>query len=100
MVVIRLPTAALTGTEQERMATPSTCTVQEPHWATPQPYLVPVRPMFSRIAQSRGVSGSTSMLCDWPLIVSEIIESLPRSEEHTSELQSRFDLVCRLLLEK
>src|SRR5437868_12713038 len=29
--------------------------------------------------------------------------SLPnffRSEEHTSELQSRFDLVCRLLLEK
>src|SRR5207249_9378922 len=26
--------------------------------------------------------------------------SLTRSEEHTSELQSRFDLVCRLLLEK
>src|SRR5699024_11438507 len=28
-------------------------------------------------------------------------ETLPegRSEEHTSELQSRFDLVCRLLLE-
>src|SRR5690349_22828512 len=25
---------------------------------------------------------------------------LPRSEEHTSELQSRRDLVCRLLLEK
>src|SRR5207249_12222654 len=25
---------------------------------------------------------------------------LHRSEEHTSELQSRFDLVCRLLLEK
>src|SRR5699024_12239858 len=24
----------------------------------------------------------------------------PRSEEHTSELQSRFDLVCRLLLER
>src|SRR6478672_12168798 len=24
----------------------------------------------------------------------------PRSEEHTSELQSRSDLVCRLLLEK
>src|SRR5699024_11544089 len=24
----------------------------------------------------------------------------PRSEEHTSELQSRFDIVCRLLLEK
>src|SRR5204862_6439517 len=26
--------------------------------------------------------------------------SMPRSEEHTSELQSRRDLVCRLLLEK
>src|SRR5699024_12798599 len=27
-------------------------------------------------------------------------KNLLRSEEHTSELQSRFDLVCRLLLEK
>src|SRR5207249_10746167 len=27
-------------------------------------------------------------------------EPPPRSEEHASELQSRFDLVCRLLLEK
>src|SRR5437868_15088005 len=27
-------------------------------------------------------------------------KSARRSEEHTSELQSRFDLVCRLLLEK
>src|SRR5699024_11759434 len=27
-------------------------------------------------------------------------EQVFRSEEHTSELQSRFDLVCRLLLEK
>src|SRR5207249_6154996 len=29
-----------------------------------------------------------------------IDQDAPRSEEHTSELQSRFDLVCRLLLEK
>src|SRR5438309_3306395 len=28
------------------------------------------------------------------------IVELPRSEEHTSELQSQFHLVCRLLLEK
>src|SRR5699024_11496733 len=27
-------------------------------------------------------------------------KEITRSEEHTSELQSRFDLVCRLLLEK
>src|SRR5207249_6673575 len=30
----------------------------------------------------------------------DIPEPPKRSEEHTSELQSRFDLVCRLLLEK
>src|SRR5690606_40774839 len=29
-----------------------------------------------------------------------LVGSLPRSEEHTSELQSRENLVCRLLLEK
>src|SRR5699024_12149062 len=29
-----------------------------------------------------------------------VICEYKRSEEHTSELQSRFDLVCRLLLEK
>src|SRR5206468_13110692 len=28
------------------------------------------------------------------------VQALGRSEEHTSELQSRSDLVCRLLLEK
>src|SRR5699024_11999043 len=32
--------------------------------------------------------------------VSTTIGCFSRSEEHTSELQSRFDLVCRLLLEK
>src|SRR5690606_39987166 len=30
----------------------------------------------------------------------EEVPALPRSEEHTSELQSRENLVCRLLLEK
>src|SRR5699024_6959444 len=30
----------------------------------------------------------------------EGVDGAARSEEHTSELQSRFDLVCRLLLEK
>src|SRR5699024_11557095 len=33
-------------------------------------------------------------------IESDYSDTLKRSEEHTSELQSRFDLVCRLLLEK
>src|SRR6266513_5898586 len=39
-------------------------------------------------------SGTRPWLNNWRRAVS------PRSEEHTSELQSRFDLVCRLLLEK
>src|SRR5207249_7119853 len=30
----------------------------------------------------------------------KLLADRARSEEHTSELQSRFDLVCRLLLEK
>src|SRR5207249_12253120 len=30
----------------------------------------------------------------------DLVMTPTRSEEHTSELQSRFDLVCRLLLEK
>src|SRR5699024_12569392 len=39
------------------------------------------------------LTGSTVRASRSPVIIS-------RSEEHTSELQSRFDLVCRLLLEK
>src|SRR6266704_3076518 len=42
------------------------------------------RPSGSRSAEAFRLVGMTS----------------PRSEEHTSELQSRFELVCRLLLEK
>src|SRR5699024_635515 len=34
------------------------------------------------------------------LLAIKLEGSVGRSEEHTSELQSRFDLVCRLLLEK
>src|SRR5207249_9429736 len=37
----------------------------------------------------------------WPACLSGVRwTNTPRSEEHTSERQSRFDLVCRLLLEK
>src|SRR5207247_6832913 len=39
---------------------------------------------------------------DWNLSTNKVWwnEGVLRSEEHTSELQSRVDLVCRLLLEK
>src|SRR5688572_31189296 len=33
-------------------------------------------------------------------ILTDLVDSLERSEEHTSELQSQSNLVCRLLLEK
>src|SRR5690349_23539735 len=42
-------------------------------------------------------------VCSHPQVEHEIVErgrNRGRSEEHTSELQSRRDLVCRLLLEK
>src|SRR5438132_7697936 len=34
------------------------------------------------------------------VLVQDATDDRPRSEEHTSELQSHSDLVCRLLLEK
>src|SRR3712207_8939660 len=47
----------------------------------------------------------TQPYLDWPLLTSpttppSLTALLLRSEEHTSELQSRQYLVCRLLLEK
>ena len=68
MVVIFSPGPTLaTGRTQLRVGTPSMCTVQAPHWATPQPYLVPVRPSCSRSTHSSGVSGSASWLRSRPL---------------------------------
>src|SRR5438105_9581940 len=45
-------------------------------------------------------SGSLRCCRGSPIIRSSLPASRARSEEHTSELQSRVDLVCRLLLEK
>src|SRR5206468_4840807 len=54
-----------------------------------------------------GVSGlapSKDKLKEWTKRENQAMATgklvFPRSEEHTSELQSRSDLVCRLLLEK
>src|SRR5438067_10704313 len=53
---------------------------------------------------SEGSAENVFMLKDGafvtPPVTDDILEGAVRSEEHTSELQSRFDLVCRLLLEK
>src|SRR5438067_10264365 len=51
-----------------------------------------------------GVLGSiphgAAMAADLVILTNQGATPGVRSEEHTSELQSRFDLVCRLLLEK
>src|SRR2546427_3409173 len=49
-------------------------------------------PTFELSIDSAGRSGAENMALDSAL--------LARSEEHTSELQSQSNLVCRLLLEK
>src|SRR2546422_1094568 len=53
-----------------------------------------------------GINTRVGML-DWTSVSTHLddhgwamVEQLLRSEEHTSELQSRLHLVCRLLLEK
>src|SRR5438067_3883364 len=46
-----------------------------------------IQTVFLRHSRASGAATNRSRSCR-------------RSEEHTSELQSRFDLVCRLLLEK
>src|SRR5689334_23878743 len=51
---------------------------------------IPEEPTAERIRCSQGRSVRT--ICASPIV--------KRSEEHTSELQSQFHLVCRLLLEK
>src|SRR5699024_9300782 len=60
--------------------------------------------MTAQISACRFKPSLTSVCEEYsPLFqpVSDVIASINvRSEEHTSELQSRFDLVCRLLLEK
>src|SRR2546430_10378117 len=62
----------------------------------PRSTLFPYTTLFrSRMASSDGNSASSCTSCSRP-----VTAPLPRSEEHTSELQSQSNLVCRLLLEK
>src|SRR5699024_12407365 len=49
---------------------------------------------------SPGPPGSVQTFVAAPEVLVALDFDGCRSEEHTSELQSRFDLVCRLLLEK
>src|SRR2546429_4590883 len=64
---------------------------------------------FARMAQIEKLQGAFKKLVDFYFAdflggqegsEKEIDQLFERSEEHTSELQSRLHLVCRLLLEK
>src|SRR5207249_8161775 len=59
----------------------------------PRSTLFPYTTLFRSVWGKQGVAAAFCALA-----VCELRRT--RSEEHTSELQSRFDLVCRLLLEK
>src|SRR5690625_6480874 len=51
---------------------------------------------FEKVHHDKAVAQASGM----PDVYMNILTSQGRSEEHTSELQSRGHLVCRLLLEK
>src|SRR2546427_3774715 len=55
-----------------------------------------------RFLDNRRSAGRSQPITEWPLTRDLIIADTDRkrSEEHTSELQSQSNLVCRLLLEK
>src|SRR2546422_7917629 len=53
------------------------------------------RPLFGEVSRTPPARPAITLMGNWPDWA-----RLLRSEEHTSELQSRLHLVCRLLLEK
>src|SRR5205809_2974406 len=70
-----------------------------------KPWLTPSRTLANTIQPQLGaqmMSSGTGSPASQPATSSGLrpIRSASRSEEHTSELQSRLHLVCRLLLEK
>src|SRR2546429_5939607 len=63
----------------------------------PRSTLFPYTTLFR---SSAGPGAGSSFVVELPLVQVSTSERSVRSEEHTSELQSRLHLVCRLLLEK
>src|SRR3712207_8569632 len=69
----------------------------------PRSTLFPYTTLFRSTARSRDSACSVSGVCvsaGVEIATASAPASASRSEEHTSELQSRQYLVCRLLLEK
>src|SRR2546429_3057378 len=76
----------------------------------PRSTLFPYTTLFRSVRADSAAVASAQLNLEWARIRAPIAGrtgrllvregNLVRSEEHTSELQSRLDLVCRLLLEK
>src|SRR5260370_22447752 len=69
----------------------------------PRSTLFPYTTLFRSMHKASNLCGcnwaGTIVIVGMPALA-HVIEIYPRSEEHTSELQSHLNLVCRLLLEK
>src|SRR2546428_2559714 len=65
----------------------------------PRSTLFPYTTLFRSRKTSHSEYTASAMCISW-IISTGFPAAQMRSEEHTSELQSRSDLVCRLLLEK
>src|SRR2546429_5036852 len=63
--------------------------------SAPKPFTKPLAPSKSGVSRPR----SSSLACIFSAPAAWATIRKVRSEEHTSELQSRLHLVCRLLLE-
>src|SRR5438093_1759326 len=72
--------------------------IRRPPRSTLFPYTTLFRSAFGR--GRREAPGNTDAPARDPRTPAAAASSRPRSEEHTSELQSLTNLVCRLLLEK
>src|SRR3954470_23628470 len=82
------------GVTHERRGWPFRCTVQAPHCATPQPYLVPVSLSSSRKTHSKGVSASTSTLTFLPL-TEKLVTGTPRKRRGPRGNEAAFLLLAR-----
>src|SRR5438034_8683953 len=66
----------------------------------PRSTLFPYTTLFRSLGAAWANEARGRHLIASPVEHHAVLEPLRRSEEHTSELQSHSDLVCRLLLEK
>src|SRR2546429_6451135 len=66
----------------------------------PRSTLFPYTTLFRSPNGNWRIAAPRASMSSWTTSSDRKTESEDRSEEHTSELQSRLHLVCRLLLEK